>query len=173
MSFIVEDGTGKSDATSYQTVAECKAYWDSIGVDYSLLSDAQIEVYLNKGANALTAIFQSRLSGYKAVAGQRLDFPRYQCEIKGGALTEFWLDSSGAASIPERLKEAQSILANDARTKELMPNIKPRVLEKSLGRNALSIKYAQYGSQLTQYTAVEALLAPYLSASSNQGSYTR
>ena len=35
MIFIVEDGTGKSDATSYVSVAEFLSYWDNRLVDYS------------------------------------------------------------------------------------------------------------------------------------------
>lgn len=170
MSFSVEDGTGKSDAVSYTTVAQYKAYCDLRGIDYATLSDTQIEQILVKGTDAITAIYQMKWSGYRKTDTQALDFPRQLCYVNGKALTATYLADN---VVPIEVINATILMANDARTKALIPNIKPQVVKKSLGRNALSIEYAKYGNQSTLYIAVDALLKPYLSASSNQGSYTR
>jgi hypothetical protein len=44
--FILEDGTGKSTATSYVSVAEYKAYWTNRGIAIAD-SDDNIKIYLN------------------------------------------------------------------------------------------------------------------------------
>jgi len=50
MTFVVEDGTGVTGATSYCTVNEFKAYADRFGVDITSLSDADIQERLNKAS---------------------------------------------------------------------------------------------------------------------------
>ena len=34
--FVVEDGTGLDDATSYMSEVEFRQYWENRGIDYSL-----------------------------------------------------------------------------------------------------------------------------------------
>jgi len=169
--FIVEDGTGKSDAVSCVTVAQYQNYCDLRGIDYATLSDEKIEQMLAKGTDALTAIFQMRLSGYRKTDTQALDFPRYMCEVKGKSLRIIYLADN---VVPNEYINATILMANDSLVLDsLVPNIERGVVKESIGRNAISVEYDKYSSPLTQYTAVEALLRPYLSASGNQGSYAR
>ena len=171
MTFSVEDGTGKSDAVSYTTVAQYKAYCDLRGIDYATLSDTQIEQILVKGTDAITAIYQMKWSGYRKTDTQALDFPRYMCKVNGKALTAIYLANN---VVPVEVINATILMANDSLVLDsLVPNIERGVVKESIGRNAISVEYDKYSSPLTQYTAVEALLRPYLSASGNQGSYTR
>lgn len=46
--FVVEDGTGKSTATSYLTVEEFEQYWLNKGTDYQATADATIQAWLNE-----------------------------------------------------------------------------------------------------------------------------
>ena len=171
MTFSVEDGTGKSDAVSYATVAQYKAYCDLRGIDYATLSDTQIEQILVKGTDAITAIYQMKWSGYRKTYTQALDFPRYMCEVKGRSLTIVYVANN---IVPNEVINATILMANDSLVLDsLVPNIERGVVKESIGRNAISVEYDKYSSPLTQYTAVEALLKPYLSASSNQGRVER
>lgn len=48
--FVVEDGTAKSDATSYVTLAEFRQYWENRGVSYAIVDgypDVTIQAWLN------------------------------------------------------------------------------------------------------------------------------
>ena len=46
--FVVEDGTAKTDATSYVTVVEFQQYWVNKGTDYESTADATIQAWLNE-----------------------------------------------------------------------------------------------------------------------------
>ena len=49
--FVVEDGTAKTDATSYVELTEFRQYWENKGIDYSVAggtADASIQVWLNE-----------------------------------------------------------------------------------------------------------------------------
>lgn len=169
--FIVEDGTGKSDAVSYTTVAQYSAYCELRGIEYVALSDTQIEQILVKGTDAITAIYQMKWSGYRKNDTQALDFPRQLCYVNGKALTTTYLADN---VVPIEVINATILMANDSLVLDsLVPNIERGVVKESIGRNAIAVEYDKYSSPLTKYTAVEALLRPYLNAYSNQGIYTR
>ena len=46
--FVVEDGTAKTDATSYVTVLEFQQYWFNKGTDYESTADTTIQAWLNE-----------------------------------------------------------------------------------------------------------------------------
>jgi len=87
MAFVVEDGTGVTDANSYVSVAEFKSYADDWGWDYSAKTDGQIQTYLVQGSFFVDA--QGGFVGKPATTTQGLLFPRqnaydYNCvEITG------------------------------------------------------------------------------------------
>ena len=81
MPFVVEDGTGLPDATSFITLAFFKEYADDRGRDYSAHTDAAIEQAIVRGTFYLSESFRwkgvrKRLrnneNGYQALA-----WPRY------------------------------------------------------------------------------------------------
>lgn len=73
--FIQEDGTGKTDATSYASIAQYKQYWENRGTDYSAVADDTIKAYLNLATDYIdnTYIFKSE----KTNEDQALEWPRY------------------------------------------------------------------------------------------------
>ncbi len=72
--FIVEDGTGLSDSTSYMSVADFKQFWENKGKDYTSTTDAVIQVALNNAADWMSYSF--RYKGSITKDTQALDFPR-------------------------------------------------------------------------------------------------
>ena len=74
MAFVVEDGTGKTDANSYITVAEMKEYWTDRGTDYTSLSDAVIQGYCINATQYINMRYSFK--GYPTSETQALDFPR-------------------------------------------------------------------------------------------------
>ena len=76
--FLVEDGTGQSDATSYVSVQSAKNYLANVSrpnLDgYSSETDTQIETYLNSAALFMDNSYI--FSGSKKETAQALQFPR-------------------------------------------------------------------------------------------------
>ena len=61
--FVVEDGTGKTDANAFETVEEAQTYWDARGRDYSCYSDPQIQQAIVRATQYLSESFQWK--GYR------------------------------------------------------------------------------------------------------------
>lgn len=74
MAFVVEDGTGLSNATSYVTVQEYRDYYTDRGIDKSGETDAQIQGYLVQATDFID--LEYKFCGDKLVDTQALDFPR-------------------------------------------------------------------------------------------------
>ena len=151
--FVVEDGTGKLDATSYITVAELKQYADNVGYNYSVFSDEQIQQKLNKVTKDFEILFGTYFTDYKTVSNQRLSFPRTNCEIKDGDKFNypyygysngylafdnsnnycfFYLNRKFVApnTIPERLKDAICELFFDNESSNLVKNVEAGQLKR-------------------------------------------
>lgn len=72
--FVVEDGTGKSTATAYITVAEFKQYWENRGRTFTQ-NDATIQSWINQATEYIDGSFQFK--GCQVLDTQALRFPRY------------------------------------------------------------------------------------------------
>lgn len=118
MALVLEDGTGKSDATSYVSVLELKAYWDTFGYDYSgFADDAAIEVELNKATRVVDAYH--RWEGRRVDREQGLQWPRY----------DYWTPDDyliPSNEIPQALKDAVCEAAYAAHTGTVLQPINDR-----------------------------------------------
>ena len=73
--FIQEDGTSKTDSTSYASIVQFKQYWENRGTDYSALTDVVIQGRLNASTEYID--LQYNFFGYKSDEDQSLEWPRY------------------------------------------------------------------------------------------------
>lgn len=94
--FIVEDGTGKTDATSYVSVAELEQYWENRGVDYSTTLEATVQAKLNIATQYVDNLHV--YEGHKMTTAQAREFPRDWLIDRDG------IDQSGI--VPEAVKSA-------------------------------------------------------------------
>jgi len=76
MALIVEDGTGKSDAESYASVADFKTYCYKVGHGYVGNTDTEIEQALRRATRWLDARYGARFLGLWTFTAQRLEWPR-------------------------------------------------------------------------------------------------
>jgi len=102
--FVVEDGTGKSDATSYISVADMKQYWDNMEYDYSALSDAEIQALLNKATQIIDGQYFNLWPGTRSSSTQALQWPRSDATYPD----EYTIAST---EIPKELPDAASEMA--------------------------------------------------------------
>lgn len=82
--FVVEDGTGKSDATSYVSENDMKQYWHNIGYDYGSLSEDDIKRYLNRSSSLIDSKYLTYFPGVRSYEEQTLEWPRYGAMYIGG-----------------------------------------------------------------------------------------
>jgi len=111
MALVVEDGTGKSNAESYLSVADCDTYHTNMG-NTGWAGDATVkEVALRKATKFLDNKFRLRWKGTRTNEDQALAWPRSNVEDIDG----FYYDSDG---IPQSLKDATAELAVRAITED-------------------------------------------------------
>lgn len=105
--FVVEDGTSKTDSTSYASVAQFLQYWENRGISYSSLSSSAVEGYLNSATEYIDNNYNFK--GSITDINQALEFPRYGVVINS-------LDVIESDEIPTKLISATCYMAAQAIT---------------------------------------------------------
>lgn len=78
MNFVVEDGTGKTDATSYCTIEFIDSYADDLGYsEWDSYSLPVKQTYANQATQYIDLSFN--FSGKKTDEDNALEFPRQEC----------------------------------------------------------------------------------------------
>lgn len=115
MALIVEDGTGKVDAESYLSVADCDTYHTAQGNSGWTGTSGAKEIALRKATDYVDRLYGGTFLGTRKTTTQRLYWPRYDA----------WVDDVlvDSATIPRQLKEATAELALAALTEDLMPSV--------------------------------------------------
>jgi hypothetical protein len=105
MALVVEDGTGKSDAESYVSVADADTYHaaHSGSADWTGASTAEKEKALRLATQWLGASYDGRWLGVRFSGDQALSWPRDSVELDGYILS--------ASDIPQQLLDATCELA--------------------------------------------------------------
>ena len=156
MALEVEDGTGKSTAESYISVADASTYHTARGnaAWAALASDTVREQCLRKATDYMEQVYRSRWQGCRVGETQALSWPRYDVEVEGYAI-----DSD---VVPDAVKRACAELALRASAADLNPDLTQGVLSEQVG--SISVTYDKASPQFTRYRAIDALLSPYLKA---------
>lgn len=121
MALIVEDGTGKTDAESYCSVADMRTYCDGLGLVLTGVTDTRCEQMLRQ-ATAYLFGYTKLWKGLQLTAAQALDWPRYDVIVNG-----YQLESS---VIPLALVRANAALAFRALSGPLSPDVKGVAVKK-------------------------------------------
>lgn len=103
MAIVVEDGTGKTDANAFISIAYFKAYCDARGHDYSAYSDTLIEQGIVRATAFMSDSYKwagERIKGRSAIGGgQGLAWPRWDVVDDDGY-------SVPADSVPDEIERA-------------------------------------------------------------------
>lgn len=108
MAFIVEDGTGLTNANAYVSLAAYKAYWLDRNVDEDDVEDEELQAAIIKATMYVDTAFKFR--GQRFSSTQALQFPRAYLYDDLGNLIE---------GVPAKLKNAIAEYAKRARTVDL------------------------------------------------------
>lgn len=167
MTLIVEDGTGTLAAESYASVTYADTYHNNRGnIDWETLETFQKEAALRKATDYLVQVYRQKWKGYKVLTTQYLDWPR-----KLVYLNSETVDSSTTALdytvIPREIKNACVELALKSITDTLLLiDTEQQVVKETIG--PLSTEYQPYANKYKQYTAIQAIIAPFLKSGSNK-----
>ncbi|MBP7548670.1 MAG: hypothetical protein KA761_00170 [Gemmatimonadaceae bacterium] len=154
MALVVEDGTGKTDAEAYGSLAEFKAHVLAFHGDVLRdKGDDECERALRRATLFLDIQFE--YGGSRSTAAQALEFPRTGLSDDGGY---------AVSGVPTRLKKATFELAKRAIAEDLMPDIERANRVKSESVAGISVTYADDAPESKLYRVAEKLVRPFVEA---------
>lgn len=170
MSLIVEDGTGKSDAESYCSVAFADTYWtnrnDAI---WPALDVPSKEAALRRATTFMIQLYRMRWKGRRVLITQALDWPRVGVILEdfGGSQGRNGFGSYGLFQVsyqivPNEIQASCAEMAYRTMTNadELAPDLTPMVLSEAVG--PLKVTYNPASPEYKRYRAMDMLVRPYL-----------
>lgn len=154
MTFTVEDGTGVSGANSYVDVTYCDTFHSERGNTLWTGTTAVKQAALIKATDYITQVYASAFAGNRVkLSTAYLDFPRYG------------LYPILSNEVPVVLKQAVCILALEALSADLNPNLDRGGAIKSTKVDVVEVTYMDSASSRTTRPSIDGLLSSILSAS--------
>lgn len=162
MAFVVEDGTGKSDANSYLSVADADSYHadHSASASWTAATTEQKEKALRLATQYLDARYDGRWRGYQNTSTQALAWPRTSAVDNEG----YVYDND---AVPQRLEDATAELALRVITGDTLyadQTKAARVASSSVtvGPISKSVSYVGGLDPAKKYPLIEALMTPLI-----------
>jgi hypothetical protein len=147
--FVVEDGSGKSDATSYVSLNEADQFHENHGsTDWSALSQDEKYVALISATSYIDSYF-TWVHGRRTNETQALDWPR----IGAYDEDEYYFDET---EVPQQVKDACCALALRASSEDIVSDSERPV--KAFKAGSVSVEFEEGTSGLNTYNQVNALL---------------
>jgi hypothetical protein len=160
MALVTEDGTAKADAESYASLADADAYFTGRGnATWAALSTEAKEQALRKATDYMGQVYRMRWAGYRKTDTQALDWPRYAVPKP-----DFYAYYAyyGEDDVPAEVVRACCELAVRASASDLAPDVGRRKLREKV--DVIEVEYDPSAAAYTTYRAIDALLAPLLTA---------
>lgn len=164
MALVVEDGTGKSNANSYLSVADADTYQTNRNnTTWTALSTANKEVALIKATDWIEASFKPRWLGYRINNSMALSWPRYDVVDYDGYVI-------AADAVPQVIKDVTAIMAYEASQAALFTNVSATdrnlsSISQSAGPVSQSKSYQGAVLSAKRFTQAEKLLAQLMVSS--------
>lgn len=144
MALVIEDGSGRSDAEAYISVADADAYFLARGnATWAALTAEVKEQALRRAADYMVAVYGQRWRSEPVTTTQALSWPRVEYD-----------------PIPVAVGRANAELALRASAADLLADQGAQVASEQVG--PIAVAYAPGARQSTRYAAVDAMLAPWL-----------
>lgn len=160
MTIVVEDGTGKSNAVSYVSVADADTYWAAESDDvWSGFSTAEKEVALVRATREIDRLYAVRFVGVRSSSAQSLCWPRQQATTVDGIAI--------VADVPQQVIDATIELARTATLEDLRATDNPLDVTGEtikVGPIELSTDYASW--RVDVRSRISTILAPVIGGAS-------
>lgn len=151
MALEVEDGTGKSNADSYCSLADAATYHTNYEQQdaWDALSDEAKEAAIRKATRYIDAHYS--FYGIKQTAEQALEWPRFGATRSGWTINE--------NTVPSQVRDATAQLALDTQENDLAAASAPQGAVVSETVDVLSVTYAAGASGTVRFRAADQLLS--------------
>lgn len=160
MAFVVEDGTGKTDANAGVSVEFADQYHEDRGnTSWSLFTKTVKEQLIVKATDYTRDVYGQALSGVRTFADQGIDFPRVGMKVNGFALP--------LLSVPRLYQEVVAELALTAKTAPLLVNVTRG--KKMVKVGPLQVEYDGTSSVQTKFVAASLRMAALLTSAQSSG----
>ena len=167
MSLIVEDGTGKSNAESYISVADADTYHSNRdNTDWAALTTAEKERLLRIATDYMVAVYRLRWDGYRYVNTQALDWPRIYVPVRDICSVNAYPEYVDFDVVPVQVKNACAELALKANNETLLADQTQGVTREKVG--PIEVEYDKFSPQFKRYLQIDAMLNIYFASSANQ-----
>lgn len=164
MALVTEDGTGRADAESFCTVSFADGYHAARGNDlWGPLLTAEKEAALRRATDYIEATYGLRWIGAAITATQALSWPRYYAARAGLYPYSYWASNA----VPILLQRACAELAFRAASDDLAPDQGRLTRREKV--DVIEVEYADNQPAITQYRAVDDMLAPLLGGDGRGG----
>lgn len=151
MALVAEDGTGKSDANSYISLADAETYFTNRGIPaaWSAATNAEKEAALVSATQFIDANYEWA-TGVIGSETQALGWPR------SGAYDRFGRSISSTV-VPPRVEDACCEASLRALSGDLLADQTQKVIEEEV-TGAVRVRYSEDAAQGTLYPLIDALL---------------
>jgi hypothetical protein len=167
VALIVEDGSNVAGAESYVSVADATAYHAARGnaAWAALASDTIREQALRRATDYMVQVYRQRWAGDRQHDDQALDWPRTSVpdRDRGG-----WIALN---LVPAEVVRACAEMGLRASAGDLYADQEQGVTRETVG--PITVEYDITTPQAKRYSAVDALLAPYLAKGANSVTVVR
>lgn len=163
MSFVVEDGTGLVNSTSYVTVEYADLYHeDQNNTSWALATTANKQFALMRTTTAADTIWLSRWRGTKSSSSQALQWPR------SDATDDDDFDLTGVPGYLEKLICEAALLELNSPGTLLASLDRGGAVKSESVASAVKIEYFEWASGTTVYPRLNDLVRPLIIAGSGQ-----
>ena len=154
MAFVVEDGTGLADATSYASVDYASAFHFDHGTLEMWASIVDDEAALTNGTVALDGMFAWSgtilRDGSDGNPAQALDWPRVGVVDREGRVI-------ASDAVPKAIADATCLMALYTKRQQLFEPVRTGVTSETIGD--WSTHYSDGGAGLVRYPGIEMLVS--------------
>lgn len=171
--FIVEDGTGKTDSTSYIDVLFFQQYWKNRGIDFDGEATEDIKAWLNLGTSYIDSTYFEQFQGVRANEDQALQWPRHgKAKSLSNEIINYWQicdtrtsDWIQSDEIPNSLKNALAEIAKVAKDSPDLYGTSDGIKSKRLGPGAITYTDFHAAGEI-DYPAVQKYISGLLDGGS-------
>lgn len=161
MALEVEDGTGKANAESYVSVADCSTYCDARGLTFSSGTTGNKEAALRRATAYIDGAYGPRFIGMRVNGrSQALQWPRV--EAYDSSVDNYVASDSVPVEVVNATCEAA--VRELASPGALNPDLKRGGAIKSVKAGSVSVEYQGNAPGDTTYSIIDRILAPLISA---------
>jgi hypothetical protein len=166
MALLTEDGTGRTDADSYCTLAFADAFLAARGETLwaTDTQETEREQAIRRATDYMLQGYRKRWAGKRVTTTQALDWPRNFVPMPDVLMSyEYGFNTASyypSNAVPAEVQRACALLALKAAAGELNADLSRGVVREKMG--PIEVEYDNGSPQSKRYPAIDEMLWPFL-----------